>query len=95
MVDYANDIIYYTPYYYVLKQFSRSMRPGDVVLGVANNLSPLTDNLYLCAVAKQDGSYAINILNTGKAVTFPLQIGDYVARITMPANAVETIIVKL
>ena len=95
MVDYANDIIYYTPYYYVLKQFSRSMRPGDVVLGVTNNLSPLTDNLYLCAVAKQDGSYAINILNTGKAVTFPLQIGDYVARITMPANAVETIIVKL
>jgi glucosylceramidase len=47
MVDYsptANDqrpttndqrpTIYFTPYYYVLKQFSRSMRPGDTVLGV-------------------------------------------------------------
>ena len=95
MVDYANDIIYYTPYYYVLKQFSRSMRPGDVVLGVhspfADNLSPI----HLCAVAKQDGSYAINILNTGEAIHFPLQIGEYIADVAMPANSVETIIVKL
>lgn len=93
MVDYANDIIYYTPYYYVLKQFSRSMRPGDVALGVQMN-EQLPD-IYLCAVAKQDGSYAINILNTGKAVSFPVQVGDYKATIDMPANSVETIIVKL
>jgi hypothetical protein len=46
-------------------------------------------------VAKQDGSYAINILNTGKAINFPLQLGEYIANIEMPANAVETIIVKL
>ena len=95
MVDYENDILYYTPYYYVLKQFSRSMRPGDVVLGVhspfADNLSPI----HLCAVAKQDGSYAINILNTGEAIHFPLQIGEYIADVAMPANSVETIIVKL
>jgi glucosylceramidase len=92
MVDYANDIIYYTPYYYVLKQFSRSMRPGDVVLGVTN---PSDGRIQLCAVAKQDGSYAINILNTGEALEFPLQIGEYVANVDMPANSVKTIIVKL
>lgn len=94
MVDYVNDIIYFTPYYYVLKQFSRSMRPGDVVLGVRDNTG-LFPNVHLCAVAKADGSYAINILNTGDAVSFPLQIGKYMATIDMPANAVETIIVKL
>ena len=92
MVDYANDIIYYTPYYYVLKQFSRSMRPGDVVLGVSESQNP---HLHLCATVNKNGEYAINILNTGEAISFPLQIGDHVATIHMPANAVETIIVKL
>lgn len=98
MVDYANDIIYFTPYYYVLKQFSRSMRPGDTVLGVqrptTNDQRPIQD-IYLCATVNDNGEYAVNILNTGKAVKFPLQIGGYVADIEMPANSVETIIVKL
>ncbi len=95
MVDYQNDRIYYTPYYYVLKQFSRSMRPGDTVLGVhspfADNLSPIL----LCASVNAEGQYAINILNTGKAVNVPVQIGEYAAQIEMPANSVKTILVKL
>ena len=100
MVDYSpmsnhlSPIIYYTPYYYVLKQFSRSMRPGDIVLGVNNPMLPEKD-LHICATVNNDGAYAINILNTGEATTFPLQIGEYVATVNMPANAVETIIVKL
>ena len=96
MVDYANDIIYFTPYYYVLKQFSRSMRPGDTVLGVQRpTTNDQLQDVYLCATVNDKGEYAVNILNTGKAVKFPLQIGGYVADIEMPANSVETIIVKL
>lgn len=96
MVDYTNDILYFTPYYYVLKQFSRSMRPGDTVLAVSGGpLFASETPLHICAVEKIDGSYAINILNTGDATSFPLQIGNYVATIDMPANAVKTIIVKL
>ena len=96
MVDYQNDILYFTPYYYVLKQFSRSMRPGDTVIKVnSERVNGEGLPLHVCAVAKQDGSIAVNILNTGKATTFPLQIGEYVATIDMPANSVETIIVKL
>ena len=91
MVDYTNDIIYYTPYYYVLKQFSRSMRPGDTVLGVTN---PSNERIYLCATQAADGTIAVNILNTGEEISFPLQIGDYVAHIDMPANSIETIMVK-
>ena len=95
MIDYAAGIIYYTPYYYVLKQFSRSMRPGDKVLSVQPlGQSPL-NGVYLCATANEEGRIAINMLNTGEAVSFPLQVGEYVAMIEMPANAVETIIVKL
>ena len=91
MVDYTNDIIYYTPYYYVLKQFSRSMRPGDTVLGVTN---PSNERIYLCATQAENGTIAVNILNTGEAISFPLQIGDYIANIDMPANSIETIMVK-
>ena len=90
MIDYQNDIIYYTPYYYVLLQFSRSMRPGDRVLAVETP-KDAPEGIYLCAVRKPDGAVAINILNTGEAVSFPVQVGNYNARINMPANAVETI----
>ena len=97
MVDYQNDDVYFTPYYYVLKQFSRSMRPGDVVLGIDNELSTVTDGLvHLCAVKKLDGSVAVNMLNTtDDEMTFPLQIGSYIAEIRLPGNAVETIVVKV
>lgn len=102
MVDYRNDRIYYTPYYYVLKQFSRSMRPGDTVLKVESRsasgvekASKEESQIYLCASVNAEGQYAINILNTGKAVNVPVQIGEYVAKVEMPANSVKTILVKL
>ncbi len=102
MVDYRNDRIYYTPYYYVLKQFSRSMRPGDTVLKVESRsasgvekASKEESHIYLCASVNAEGQYAINILNTGMATNVPVQIGEYAAQIEMPANSVKTILVKL
>ena len=101
MVDYANNVVYYTPYYYVLKQFSRSMRPGDVALQVhypstmKTGVDCETQDIFLCAVEKTDGSYAINILNMGPATTLPIQLGDYYAQIELPASSVKTIIVTL
>jgi hypothetical protein len=71
------------------------MRPGDTVLGVTNEPSPITNNIHLCATQNAKGEIAVNILNTGEAVSFPLQIGDYAANVNMPANSVETIIIKL
>ena len=93
MIDYRNDIIYYTPYYYVLKQFSRSMRPGDVVLSCQP--SEISDQIFVCATKNGEGQIAVNILNTGEATTFPLQVGEYTATVEMPANSVETILVRL
>ena len=101
MVDYANNVVYYTPYYYVLKQFSRSMRPGDVALQVhypstmKTGVDCETQDIFLCAVEKTDGSYAINILNMGPATTLPIQLGDYYAQIELPSSSVKTIIVTL
>ena len=94
MIDYANDIIYFTPYYYVLKQFSRSMRPGDMVLGVSQPQGQ--EQIHLCAVRKADGSLAVNILNRSEqADDVRVQIGDYTATVPMPANSVKTLFVNL
>lgn len=101
MIDYANNVVYYTPYYYVLKQFSRSMRPGDVALQVhypstmKTGVDCETQDIFLCAVEKTDGSYAINILNMGSATTLPIQLGNHYAKVKLPASSVQTIMVKL
>lgn len=93
MIDHQNDVIYYTPYYYALKQISRAMRPGDVVLGIEGVEDP---DLHICAVEKPDGTIAITALNTGKTVLeFPIHIGKYVAYVDMYPNSLETIFVKL
>lgn len=93
MVNLENDKVYFTPYYYVLKQFSRSMRPGDVVLGVQ---APEGTDLHLCAVRKADGSYAVNVLNMAKEErACAIQVGEYAAEFTLPANCVQTIFFAL
>ncbi len=104
MVDYNNDIIYFTPYHYAFRHFSRSMRPGDIALGV----STIADkpDLHVCAVKKavsnqtsnikHQTSYAINMLNKSQEPqSFNLQLGEYFATIHLPANCVETIEVTL
>jgi len=93
MIDYEKEKIYYTPYYYVLKQFSRSMRPGDQVISCQP--SEISNQIFVCATKNAEGQIAVNILNTGEATSFPLQIGEYCATVEMPANSVETILVKL
>lgn len=94
MVDYQNDVVYYTPYYYVLKQFSRTMRPGDTVLGMTTDAE--NPNLHICAVAKPNQQTVIQILNTADAPQeVRLQVGDRYAAFTMPANAVQTLLVTL
>lgn len=93
MIDYQNDIIYFTPYFYVLKQFSLSMRPGDIVLQTSQ---PADKDIYVCAVTKADGSLGINILNMSKEEKqVVLQIGGDYAEVQMPRNSLKTIFVKL
>lgn len=93
MVDYANDIVYYTPYYYVLKQFSRMMRPGAKALGVSETG---LEDVFVSAVRSEDGSVVVNVLNKRKeAVCLPLQVGEYSAKLSIPANCVESLRLSL
>lgn len=93
MVDYGQDIIYYTPYYYVLKQLSRTMRPGDIALGVSETNN---ENLFVSAARRADGQVTVQILNKSKeAIVFPLQVGELAAMVTAPANSVKTVILPM
>ena len=92
LVDLEKGDVYYTPVYYIFRQLSRSLRPGDVVLGIEQ--AEDADVLAL-ATRKPDGSYVINAVNTGhEEKTFALRIGEYEAIVTLPADALETIRVK-
>jgi glucosylceramidase len=94
MIDTATGEIHYTPVFWVLAQFSRTIRPGDraVWTKLERGERLQVGDLYACATVNATGKVTVQALNTTKqAVEFSLQIGEEFAEIEMPANAVKTI----
>jgi glucosylceramidase len=98
MVDTESGDVYYTPVYWVLAQFSRTIRPGDKAVwtrlergeGVADG------DLYACATVNTDGMVAVQVLNTSrKNSVYKLQIGGKYAEVEAPANSVQTLKVQI
>jgi glucosylceramidase len=96
MIDTATGEVYYTPIYYVLAQFSRTIRPGDRAVQTARTLAGLdADALHACATINDDGLISVQMLNTTKQpITCSLQIADRYADLTVPANSVQTVRVQ-
>jgi glucosylceramidase len=97
MIDTATQEAYYTPIYYVLAQFSRTIRPGDRAVQTRRTLDGLdSDALHACATISDDALLSVQLLNTTKnAVAYKLQIADRYAEIKIPANSVQTVRVQL
>lgn len=97
MIDTETGQIYYTPIYYVLAQFSRTIRPGDTAVKTSMSLDGLgEDDLHASATISNDGLLSVQVLNTTKQQTrFNLQVGAQFAEVTIPANAVQTIRIPL
>ena len=98
MIDTQTAQIHYTPVYWVLAQFSRTIRPGDraVQTKLERGDGVRADVLYACATIDAGAELAVQVLNTQKeAVTYALQIGNKHAEIEIPANAVQTVTVRL
>lgn len=89
--------VYYTPIYYVLAQFSQTIRPGDKAVQTAKKLEDLgKDALHACATVNADNLLSVQLLNTTKEpITYNLQIKDQFAAITVDANAVQTVQIQL
>ena len=97
MIDTDTGEIYYTPVYYVLAQFSRTIRPGDKAVETAKQLDGLdNDTLHASATLTDAGLLSVQVLNTSKqAIEYKLQIGERFAAVTIPANALQTVRVEL
>ncbi len=97
MIDTDAGEIYYTPVYWVLAQLSRTIRPGDTAVATERRLDGLDpDALHASAAVNNDGMLSVQLLNTTKKpIRFSLQIGPRYAQVDMPANAVQTVRIRL
>nr|MDJ0778572.1 glycosyl hydrolase [Gammaproteobacteria bacterium] len=97
MIDTDSGHVYYTPVFHVLKQLSRTIRPGDRAVGTARRLAGLgEDDLHACASLDASGLLSVQVLNTrDTAVDYRLKIGDRQARIDIDANALQTVRLRL
>ena len=97
MIDTETGDVYYTPIYYVLSQFSQTIRPGDTAIQVDQQLDGLDkDALHTSAAINPDQLMSVQLLNTTKMpITYSLQIGSQFAEVTIAANAVQTVQVQL
>tara|TARA_R110002167_G_scaffold34573_1_gene110335 strand:+ start:133096 stop:134817 length:1722 start_codon:yes stop_codon:yes gene_type:complete len=97
MIDTQTGEVYYTPIYYVLAQFSKTIRPGDTALQVNQQLGGLDqDALHASAAINDNDLISVQLLNTTKApISYSLQIGSQYAEVSIAANAVQTVRVQL
>lgn len=89
--------IYYTPVYYVLAQFSKTIRPGDKAVKTSKVLSGYEDDdLHVCATISPENLLSVQLLNTSKKdIEYRLQIKDQFAATVIKANSVQTVQVQL
>jgi len=97
MIDTQKQYVYYTPVYYVLSQFSRTIRPGDRVVMTRLSRENLgADDLHACATLSPEGILSVQLLNTTwEPIAYNLQIGDQYAPVKIAANSVQTVRIKL
>jgi glucosylceramidase len=97
MIDIKTGQVYYTPIFYVLAQFSRTIRPGDKAVKTDKYLDGLDyDALHACATINETNLLSVQLLNTTKnPITYNLQIGNQFADVEIEANSVQTVSVQL
>jgi glucosylceramidase len=97
MIDTETQNIYYTPIFYILSQFSRTIRPGDYAVRTERHLKGVgADDLYTCATLNSNNLLSVQVLNTTKEpIDYHLQIKNEYAKIKIPANSLQTVRIPL
>ena len=96
MIDTESEEVYYTPIYYILSQFSRTIRPGDRVVRISKMFGQYHDDIYSCATINDENLLTVQVLNTARQeVPFYLQIKDQCANMKIDANCLQTIRIQL
>ena len=97
MINTESGQIYYTPVYYVLAQFSKTIRPGDRAVQTYRTLEEHgEDDLHACATVNGENILSVQLLNTTQNdISCKLQIREQYAELKIIANSVQTIRVQL
>lgn len=97
MINTENGQVYYTPVYFVLAQFSKTIRPGDYAVLTEKILEGLgTDDLHACATINKDNVLSVQLLNTTKEnIAYKLQIAEQYAEMVIDANSIQTVQIQL
>jgi glucosylceramidase len=97
MIDTDSGHVYYTPIYYILAQFSRTIRPGDRAVQTEKHTKILDpDAIHACASINDADLLTVQVLNTtNKPVDYRLQIGAQYAEVMITANALQTLRIPL
>lgn len=91
IVDPEKDEIYYTPLYYVMKHFSKHIRPGAQVLEV----NQTDGDLMVTAAENEDGSIVVVVFNEGgQPRSFDLNMDGTERLIAIDAQALQTIVIE-
>ncbi|MBE0674876.1 MAG: glycosyl hydrolase, partial [Bacteroidales bacterium] len=97
MINTETGQVYYTPVYYILAQFSKTIRPGDRAVRTSMILEGQgEDDLHACATINKDNVLSVQVLNTTKEkILYKLQMEGRFAEITVDANALQTVQIQL
>jgi len=97
MIDLDTSDIYYTPIFYILAQFSKTIRPNDrVVQNVLSVNDSLKHQIYACTTINNSQLVSLQLLNTSKEpVAYAIQVGRQYANVKIPANALQTVRIQL
>ena len=90
LVDPDKDEVYITPIYYVMAHFSKYIRPEAKIIGFENS----DNDLMVTAAQNPDKSIVVVVLNQGTtAKSFILSLGTKSKKISISANALQTIVI--
>ena len=97
MIDTVSGDVYYTPVFFILAQFSRTIRPGDCVVSTRiSHEQEIRENLYACATISSEGVLSVQILNTSKQRReYYIQIANSFAAVELDGNSLKTIRIRL
>ena len=91
LVDTISDEVYFTPLYYILRQFSQFIQPQAKRIG----FSCSDEALLVTAVQNLDESIVVYLFNTDeRAKSFTLKIGEREIKTLVPAQALQNLVLK-
>ncbi len=91
IVDEEKDEVYFTPLFYVMKHFSRFIRPGAVRIGFQHQ----DENVMCTSVQNPDGSVVVMLFNpTSSPEHFNLKCQGLSTSVSIAPRALQTIILK-